>query len=772
MIRGLGNYLGGRPGLEDWWCKTNRGQDKRRSLTLTAINGDRAAVAPQKQTKAQAPHPGLQQSATEQTAIRPPLKAGTYGQTSRSSGTRDSTRPYEGLLSSEVVSTFCRAASIVRDALDVDGALFVDASVSSFGGLVDSPTWRPSSPNLEHHHWPQQARGQGTGTDRSTSAAPQVSDDNGHTRISVDADCGILALSTSGNNDLGDTQSSNTISLTPAASSSHNGDETPYHMRQRLLSVLLERYPQGRIWCFEEDEDLEPAESPATFAESATLKSFFQPGVCRTGVRSRERYALRRLFPGVRSLAFVGLWDNIKNRWFSGSVIWTCNPVRVFASENELSYLSAFGDTMMAEVARINVKMADKAKSDFISTISHELRSPLHGILGSVECLQETAVDESQADLLLTVKACGETLLDTVDHLLDHAKIETLAKDGNGTFQAAPLIEGVASLESDVDLSLLVEQAIETVYAGHAFVSSNTSINDQERTLGNDSHEPRKPFHRPVSIGLSLSKHPDSPLIFRTSAGAWRRIILNLVGNGLKFTQKGHVNIALDTTPAVPTDGIPTSRVVFTVTDTGKGISEDFLQNQLFEPFAQEDFLMPGTGLGLSMCRQIVASLGGTIEVQSKRDTGTIVRVTAFLVASSLADEASNALTDDLTSALSLEKYQNSRLNFFGVDPEDRNHPLYKVITSLQRTCKEWFGFDIICSLEPGIADTYMTDHSCLAQYLSTETDLKGTQQKRVTALHRPLLVICDTVSAIHALKSDLKYSTLLAGNVQFISQP
>lgn len=99
-----------------------------------------------------------------------------------------------------------------------------------------------------------------------------------------------------------------------------------------------------------------------------------------------------------------------------------------FSRAEDLSYLAAFGNSIMAEVARLDTIAVDRAKSDFISSISHKLRSPLHGIFASVEFLQDTAVDLFQNSMIDAIERCGRTLLDTIQHVLDFAKINNLTR--------------------------------------------------------------------------------------------------------------------------------------------------------------------------------------------------------------------------------------------------------------------------------------------------------------------------------------------------------
>jgi len=102
---------------------------------------------------------------------------------------------------------------------------------------------------------------------------------------------------------------------------------------------------------------------------------------------------------------------------------------------------------------------------------------------------------------------------------------------------------------------------------------------------------------------------------------------MNLFGNALKYTDKGFIQVKLSAEP-LPTKNKPgKSRVTLTVTDSGRGMSADYLETQLFQPFAQENSLTPGTGLGLSIVKQIVESMGGEIDVQSEKGKGTQIRV-------------------------------------------------------------------------------------------------------------------------------------------------
>ncbi|KAJ0287283.1 hypothetical protein COL922a_014319, partial [Colletotrichum nupharicola] len=132
---------------------------------------------------------------------------------------------------------------------------------------------------------------------------------------------------------------------------------------------------------------------------------------------------------GARSIIFLPLWDSHNSRWLSGLLVWTNTPKRVFSAEDELAYLRAFGNSVMAEVHRLDVEMAEKAKTDLVTSISHVLRSPLHGILGTADILSDTAMNALQQGMVHTIVSCGRTLLDTINHLLDFTYIDKFKQD-------------------------------------------------------------------------------------------------------------------------------------------------------------------------------------------------------------------------------------------------------------------------------------------------------------------------------------------------------
>lgn len=296
-------------------------------------------------------------------------------------------------LQNDVECVFSKAANIIRESVQVEGAVFLDASINSFGGLVDKsplsgiPEGLRSSVNL--------------GVNSDFSSQPPGPDE---------PTCRVLGFSTSDR-------------------SSINGDApSPDHasLPERFLQTLLQQYPRGHIINFEVDGD--SSNHPNSAADITPPASPLFPipdaadGEASAATSHRDWTAassILKIFPGARSVAIVPLWDPQRNRLFAGGFVWTKTPSRIFTVENELNYLKVFGLAAMAEVARLNTRAAVKTKTDILGSISHELRSPLHGVVGAVELLRDTTLDGFQEGIVNAIETSGKTLLDTIDHVSD-----------------------------------------------------------------------------------------------------------------------------------------------------------------------------------------------------------------------------------------------------------------------------------------------------------------------------------------------------------------
>ncbi|EIN03716.1 hypothetical protein PUNSTDRAFT_93733 [Punctularia strigosozonata HHB-11173 SS5] len=289
---------------------------------------------------------------------------------------------------------------------------------------------------------------------------------------------------------------------------------------------------------------------------------------------------------------------------------------RRYLEGHELSYLRAIGVIILSAVLKRRMILADRSKGLFISNISHELRTPLHGILAAAELLSDSPLNQSQLSFLSTIQACGTSLVETVNHVLDFTKLSGNTKAGG--------VENVIP-PSRVNLMQLVEEAVEGCWIGYrARIDSEIGSvyappKDQAGSSG---------YEAPETV-VDIDDR-DAGWTVKCEKGGIRRVLMNLFGNSLKFTSRGYVHVTLRELPPEPRDPPTKVRMELGVMDTGKGISQNFMKNQLFHPFSQENPLQTGTGLGLAIVNSIVQSktLDGTIDVSSVEGVGTEIRVT------------------------------------------------------------------------------------------------------------------------------------------------
>ncbi len=228
--------------------------------------------------------------------------------------------------------------------------------------------------------------------------------------------------------------------------------------------------------------------------------------------------------------------------------------------------------------ARQVAEAGSEAKTRFLATMSHEIRTPLNGVLGMNGLLLETQLDVRQRRYAETIRMSGEALLDILNDVLDTSKLEA----GRMTLELAPF-----------DPALLLEEVV-SLLRPHAEAKS-------------------------ISLGISISTALP-PLL--GDCGRLRQILFNLIGNAVKFTQRGGVMVRA----ASHSLGNGIVEWALTVSDTGVGIPEDALPT-LFERFTQADNSTSrrfgGTGLGLAICRQLAELMDGRVEVSSRVGEGS-----------------------------------------------------------------------------------------------------------------------------------------------------
>jgi len=186
---------------------------------------------------------------------------------------------------------------------------------------------------------------------------------------------------------------------------------------------------------------------------------------------------------------------------------------------------------------------------------------------------------------------------------------------------------------TEFDLSNLVENVIEGILAGKNYRKSTFEApGSRDDNLELSSYEVGSltdSAGKKANVMVILSIDWQASWICESQVGGWKRIIMNLLGNALKYTDEGFVHISLQAEKGESPNGIT---VTLQIEDSGRGISENYLKYELYTPFAQEDPLSIGTGLGLSIVKQLVTDFNGNIDIQSELGYGTEVKVSVPLV--------------------------------------------------------------------------------------------------------------------------------------------
>lgn len=570
---------------------------------------------------------------------------------------------------------FARAANLLRQSMDLDACCFIEVPQNERFKTVDqrkasfSQKTRTSGSFSSASQSQESSDSSGDEIDRASVSIDMRSHKNGSDVGKNEVLCHRLGFSARAMLKTSTGNRINNESLTVPA---------------LVLSDLAARYPQGNIFHFD--------------SVGSVSSSSDEQGGQPSGTKSAKKRLASKLFkhfPKTSSLVFLPLYDNDRQHVYAGFLGWTTDPERGL-QKSELIYVAGFANSIMCEVMRLEAQATDKAKSDFISSISHELRSPLHGILAASQLLVECKPSAKQVEYLGMIDTCGRTLLDIMNHLLDHAKINHFTKGSRKRLKQIPKTPGLDafSLTNDLNLLTLVEETASSMSA-----SSNHFGNLPNGVVHFKTHA------RPVPIILTI--HPSQMWNFSTEPGSWRRIIMNLVGNSIKYTQEGHIGVDLKLRQRHHHRSKSTLLAELRVADTGQGISEEYLKHRLYTPFAQENNLSVGAGLGLSLVQKIVSSLSGNIHIQSEVGVGTEVTVTIPLEESSSSD---SSLTTDAESGAIRSTTSGKTVQFVGFEVQDlpgndeqavsgrEAGPLSELKHSLTSTLTDWFDLKIVSS--------------------------------------------------------------------------
>lgn len=366
--------------------------------------------------------------------------------------------------------------------------------------------------------------------------------------------------------------------------------------RQNLIDVLT--HSQMSLWIIDQSETVTFFEGNFLNHQDGKDEIVGKPiheaftRYVTTGSLTEFREAIRRVLRGTSDLEICE--NEVSSRWFRSKLVPLKAKKRSQGSENEEYVAGVIGIgtevTQLREKELENIKLlaneaaakeASKMKSSFLANMSHEIRTPIAGVLGMSELLMDTMLDEEQSEFAQNIQRSANALLTVINDILDFSKIES----------------GRLDIE-EVQFSLSIV------------------LHDVAKMLSHAAKRKGLDFISEIRLGS-----PDT-LIVLGDPGRIRQILMNLLTNSIKFTSDGYVKMSA----RIVNETNDTTTVEFCIEDTGIGIEEE-VKKRLFRPFSQADSSTArrfgGTGLGLTICKNLVELMHGTISLDSKLDAGT-----------------------------------------------------------------------------------------------------------------------------------------------------
>ena len=285
------------------------------------------------------------------------------------------------------------------------------------------------------------------------------------------------------------------------------------------------------------------------------------------------------------------------------------------------------------ERAKREAELANRSKGEFLANMSHEIRTPMNGVIGLTEILSSTHLNADQHSYVTKIRNCGETLLTIVSDILDFSKIEAGA----------------------IEFELI-------------HFNLRNCIQEVVDLLKYRSDE--------KGVALELSIDPDVPTDLMGDPTRLTQILLNLIGNGIKFTERGSVNISVGLENKLIRASEECVTLKFEIRDTGIGLSAEE-RGRLFKPFTQADSSTNrkygGTGLGLAICQKLVEKMEGSISIDSEPGVGSTFAFSAnFGVSKSLCGDGVAILARSISVSPAVRE-QRSALKILIVDDSQVN---------------------------------------------------------------------------------------------------